>query len=56
VEQKDILNSWKEISHYLDRNVRTCQRWEIELGLPVNRIDQNSEHSKVFAYKIDIDK
>ena len=56
MEQKDILNSWKEISDYLDRNVRTCQRWEIELGLPVNRIDQNSEHSKVFAYKLDIDQ
>jgi TolB-like protein len=56
MEQKDILNSWKEISNYLDRNVRTCQRWETELGLPVNRIDQNSEHSKVFAYKLDIDQ
>ncbi len=56
MEQKDILNSWKEISIYLDRNVRTCQRWEKELGLPVHRIDQNSEHSKVFAYKLDIDQ
>ena len=56
MEQKDILNSWKEISYYLDRNVRTCQRWKIELGLPVNRIDQNSKHSKVFAYKSEIDQ
>jgi TolB-like protein len=56
MEQKDILNSWKEISNYLDRNVRTCQRWETELGLPVNRIDQNSQHSKVFAYKSEIDQ
>jgi TolB-like protein len=56
VEQKDILNSWKEISYYLDRNVRTCQRWEIELALPVHRIDKNSRHSKVFAYKSEINQ
>jgi len=56
VEQKDILNSWKEISYYLDRNVRTCQRWKIELSLPVHRIDKNSQHSKVFAYKSEIDQ
>jgi len=56
VEQKDILNSWKEISGYVDRNVRTCQRWEIELALPVHRIDKNSQHSKVFAYKSEIDQ
>jgi len=56
VEQKDILNSWKEISYYLDRNVRTCQRWKIELKLPVHRIDKNSQHSKVFAYKSEIDQ
>jgi len=56
VEQKDILNSWKEISYYLDRNVRTCQRWKIELALPVHRIDQNSQHSKIFAYKSEINQ
>ncbi len=56
MEQKDILNSWKEISYYLDRNVRTCQRWKIELALPVHRIDQSSQHSKVFAYKSEIDQ
>jgi TolB-like protein len=56
VEKKDILNSWKEISYYLDRNVRTCQRWKIELKLPVHRIDKNSQHSKVFAYKSEIDQ
>ena len=56
MEKKDILNSWKEISYYLDRNVRTCQRWKIELKLPVHRIDKNSQHSKVFAYKSEIDQ
>lgn len=33
-----ILNSWKEIAVYLDRGVRTVQRWERDLSLPVHRI------------------
>jgi len=33
----DLLNSWKEIARYLNRGVRTVQRWEAELGLPVRR-------------------
>jgi|SRR5215510_9336216 len=33
----EILNSWKEIAHYLNRGVRTVQRWEAELNLPVRR-------------------
>lgn len=51
----NILHSWKEISAYLDRDVRTCHRWEDELGLPIHRIDEKSPRSKVFAYKSDID-
>jgi hypothetical protein len=43
------LNSWKEIATYLGRGVRTVQRWERELGLPVHRI-RNSDHSPVFAF------
>ncbi|MGE5736085.1 MAG: hypothetical protein ACM34E_13415 [Acidobacteriota bacterium] len=31
------LNSWKEIASHLERGVRTVQRWESELGLPVRR-------------------
>src|SRR5215467_3985857 len=34
---RDILNSWKEIAQYLGRGVRTVQRWEKDLGLPVRR-------------------
>ena len=33
----DLLNSWKEIASYLGRGVRTVQRWETELALPVHR-------------------
>src|SRR5215469_13598177 len=42
------LNSWKEIAQYLDRGVRTAQRWEHELGLPVHRIGKE-KRSPVFA-------
>jgi len=37
-EKPQMLNSWKEIASFLDRGVRTVQRWEHELNLPVHRI------------------
>jgi len=43
-----ILNSWKEIASYLDRGVRTVQRWERELQLPVHRIGKGNR-SPVYA-------
>jgi hypothetical protein len=42
------LNSWKEIASYLDRGVRTVQRWERQLGLPVHRIGKG-KRSPVYA-------
>ena len=33
----DRLDSWKQIAVYLDREVRTVQRWEKNEGLPVHR-------------------
>ncbi len=32
-----VLSSWKEIAAYLGKGVRTVQRWERELRLPVRR-------------------
>lgn len=49
-----ILDSWKEIASYVGRNVRTCQNWERELGLPVHRLD-GSPKSRVFAYTTELD-
>jgi len=43
-----MLNSWKEIASYLDRGVRTVQRWERELQLPVHRIGKG-KRSPVYA-------
>lgn len=43
------LNGWKDIAKFFGRGVRTVQRWERDLGLPVYRI-RNSEQSPVFSY------
>ena len=53
---KKRLDGWKEISDYLGRDVRTCQRWELELELPVYRVKQDSIRSKVFSYTTEIDE
>lgn len=50
----DALNSWKQIAVYLDRGVRTVQRWHTELRLPVHKI-RATEHSPVFAFKSELD-
>ena len=55
MKNSDLLDSWKEISDYLERDVRTCIRWEKELGLPVHRVNESSKRSKVFAYRSEID-
>ena len=49
-----ILNSWKEIAIYLSRGVRTVQRWEADLGLPVRR-PKGKAHSSVIALPSEID-
>lgn len=55
MKNDEIFHSWKEIAVYLSRDVRTCLRWEKDLNLPVHRINKHSSHSKVFAYKSEID-
>jgi hypothetical protein len=56
MKKNDRLDSWKEIAKYVNRRIRTCHRWEKELGLPVYRINKKSLRSKVFAYKSEIDQ
>jgi len=51
----EILNSWKEIANYMNRGVRTVQRWETDLGLPVHRPPAGC-NSGVKALKSDIDQ
>ncbi len=49
-----ILNSWKEISSYVGRGVRTVQRWEQELGMPIRR-PRKKPRSAVIAMSEEID-
>jgi CHAT domain-containing protein len=50
----DVLNSWKEVADYLGRGVRTVQRWERDLNLPVRR-PRGTERSAVIALKQELD-
>lgn len=50
-----VLNSWKEIASYLGRGVRTVQRYERDLGLPVRR-PRGKSRSAVIAMPEDLDK
>jgi hypothetical protein len=53
-KKKHLLSSWKEISNYLDCNLRTAMRWEKKYGLPVKRI--GGEKSRVHAFDNEIDR
>jgi hypothetical protein len=55
MEGRQILDSWKGISAYLKRSERTCRHWELELGLPVHRLD-GSPRAHVFAYPEEIER
>lgn len=37
-QNSPLLSSWKEIAAYLGVSVRTAQKWEVERGLPVQRV------------------
>jgi Tol biopolymer transport system component len=48
------LESWKEIASYLNRDVRTVQRWEQTKGLPVRRLP-GGEMARVYALRPELD-
>ena len=50
-----VLNSWKEIASYLGRGVRTVQRWESELQLPIHR-PRGKNRSAVVAFRKELDE
>lgn len=50
--EERTLRSWKEIARYMNRGVRTVQRWEKTLHLPVHRREPKSE---VFAVSTEVD-
>jgi hypothetical protein len=49
-----VLNSWKEIACYLGRGVRTVQRYERDLNLPIRR-PRGTSRSAVIALKEELD-
>jgi len=54
-EDSTVLSSWKDIAKYLGKGVRTVQRWERQLGLPVRRPNGVSQKSAVVLYRGDVD-
>ena len=48
------LDSWKEIAAYLNRDLRTLQRWEKTANLPIRRLNKPGMRA-VFAYTADLD-
>lgn len=50
----DRLESWKEIGSYLNRDVRTVQRWERTKGLPVHRLP-GGDMARVYALRSELD-
>jgi hypothetical protein len=55
VSQSTVLTSWKEIARYLGKGVRTAQRWEQQLGLPVRRPIGASQKSAVLLHREEVD-
>jgi serine/threonine-protein kinase len=51
---KDRLDSWKAIAGYLERSLRTVQRWHASHGLPVHHF--GGSKSSVFAFTEEIDR
>ena len=49
------LDSWKEIADFLNREVRTVQRWERSEGLPVRR-HAHTNKSSVYAYASELER
>src|SRR5438270_565096 len=52
LRQGRLLRSWKEVAEYIHRGVRTVQRWEKQLNLPVHRLGNRGE---VYAFTNEVD-
>ena len=48
-----VLQGWKAIAVFLERGVRTVQRWERTLGLPVHRM--GASQGPVIAFRDELD-
>lgn len=50
------LVGWKEVATYLGKGVRTVQRWERELALPIHRVKTSGSGGSVYAERHEIDE
>jgi hypothetical protein len=55
-EPQAVLSCWKDIAHYMGKGVRTVQRWEQELSMPVRRPNGAGPKGPVTARKSDLDQ
>ena len=53
-DNADRLDFWKEIACYLNRNVRTVQRWEAFESMPVHR-HLHAKSGSVHAFRSELD-
>src|SRR5258708_15492561 len=49
-----LLDSWKEIAAYLNRDVTTVQRWEKREGMPIHR-HVHDKRGSVYALTEELD-
>jgi hypothetical protein len=54
-EESAVLSSWKDIARYMGKGVRTVQRWERHLGLPVRRPNGATHKSAVLLDRNELD-
>jgi hypothetical protein len=47
--EPSFLSDWKSIAEYVGKGVRTVQRWEVQLGLPLRRTHPGRPKSGVMA-------
>ncbi len=48
------LDGWKTIAGYLARDIRTVQRWELNEGLPIHRIE-HKQRATAYAFTSELD-
>jgi hypothetical protein len=53
--ETSCLYDWRSIAKYLGKGVRTVQRWEVELGLPVRRTHPGRPKAGVMAVRSEIE-
>lgn len=53
--RQPVLTSWKEIAAHFGKGVRTVQRWEGTLGLPVRRPQGAPSRNIVMAHPAELD-